>query len=401
MEGIAVSLLFNLICLMLKILIAVVLLIGSDAFAQTPFWKSLGSASTTEPYISVYAGPSGDVYLGTQGPGVFRSSDQGATWDKDWEMPGWWAYAYEIYAPSADTVVVAAGQGFLRSIDSGKHWTTMNEGLTSAGLYDLAVSPKGDIYVLSIKGVISKTTDVGNTWIKIDSLPVKQANEIEVTSAGEILVGTYKAGLFTSSNEGANWEHKFDTSSVWKLKSRPDGTLFLSIDGRLYSTRDLGATLIDLDLTNPTDLELDSRGVLFASTYELPGIRFLDPEGKWQAYHSEGLSAIYDMSISSSDVMYAITFGYTAVRAGAATTSGVSRAQGNDRNAIKLIGSTLYCDEDMMLEIYDITGANRLSHRAIAGEPVDLGRQVLRPGVYLIRATQPSGAVGTQKILIH
>jgi hypothetical protein len=363
--------------MLIHIVILLTLCVVHPAYSQSTYWQTRGSAATTEPYTAIEVGPSGTVYLGLAGPGIFMSTDQGSSWTKDWEMPGWWAYTQAFYAPSHDTVYAATYQGFYRSIDNGAHWALMNEGLTSTGLVDLAVSSEY-IYVVSQKGVVSRTRDGGDSWIRVDSLPIVQAYEIEIGARHEIWVSTRERGVYLSQDSGSSWTQLYDGSTVGLLKLGPDSNLYLARDDKFYRLdhRDLSAT--DLDFSGPlSDVEFDSRGTLFASSTSSPGIRKLDAQGKWVDHFSQNFSLVSDIAISKDDIIYAMTWG-SVYRSWQPTTSGV-RTHSNDTT------NCVCAEGEYSIEVIDVLGKTAFS-RTYRHSALDVQSELgyLHPGAYLV-----------------
>jgi photosystem II stability/assembly factor-like uncharacterized protein len=370
------------------------------ANAQWPYWSAFGQLSTTEPYMSIAVGPGGDLYICSQGFGIFRSTDDGQTWDKDWDMPGWWANVHEFYTPSVDTVYAAAFQGFYRSLDSGSHWTLMNDGLTAPTLYDLAVDAAGSIYVISLQGVISKTTNGGNSWSRIDSLPIKQSFEIEIGANGEIYASSLQRGLFVSTDQGASWTNHFNGSTIGLLRLGPDGALYLIKDATLYKTTDNGVTLTDMNFVGiVSDLEFDSRGRAFASTSNTPGIRALNDQGLWESYRADGLDQIHDIAISKEDMVYAIQFGYTGYRSTFSTTSEV-RSVHDNLGLFTVSGHMITAWASGQLELFNSLGSSLCTIvLREANATIDLRQLNLPAGLLLAKFSSTSGSE-VQKILL-
>ena len=75
--------------------------------------------------IAMASNAAGDVFVGTQGGGVFRSTDDGAT------------------------------------------WTAVNNGLTGTNVRALAINSSGDIFAGTFGGVF-RSTDNGDTWVPVE-----------------------------------------------------------------------------------------------------------------------------------------------------------------------------------------------------------------------------------------
>lgn len=125
-----------------------------------------------------------------------------------------WAQIYNGFEPYAITVssnyvFAAANQGttMLRSSDHGTTWDTVNTGLTnSPGFTDVVCFAASGTNIFAGTygaGVFLSTTN-GATWVAVDSaLTVPYPNFLTISSQN-LLAGTNR-GLYLSTNNGATW----------------------------------------------------------------------------------------------------------------------------------------------------------------------------------------------------
>src|SRR5438105_14095406 len=111
--------------------------------------------------IALATNPSRHVFVGTQGGGIFRSSDNGETWTG-------------VNNGLTDTNVRAlainnAGHifggtwsgGVFRSTDNGENWVAVNNGLEFLGIISLAINSNGDIFAGTPGGGRYRFTAIG------------------------------------------------------------------------------------------------------------------------------------------------------------------------------------------------------------------------------------------------
>ena len=148
------------------ILILVVILFnfcndGSMSFDSHDFWQQ-----TNGPYHIIYSlaiNSSGHIFAGTDGYGVFRSTDNGVSWTQ--------TSNYEVHClaiNSSEHIFVGTTVGVFRSIDNGDNWTQINTGLKYNGLihiWSLAINSSGYIFAATSEGFY-RSTDNGDNWIQ-------------------------------------------------------------------------------------------------------------------------------------------------------------------------------------------------------------------------------------------
>ena len=120
--------------------------------------------------IALATNPSGHVFVGTQGGGIFRSTDNADTWAG-------------INNGLTDTNVQAlainnaghifsqepSAAEFLRSTDNGDTWTAASNGLDSLSVRSLAINSGGDIFAGTFYGGIYRSTDNGENWTAVNN----------------------------------------------------------------------------------------------------------------------------------------------------------------------------------------------------------------------------------------
>src|SRR6266849_2940626 len=104
------------------------------------------------------------LYAGTQGGGVFKSTDGGVNWNST-NLTNVIISALAI-SPQAPTILYAGtiSSGARISADGGKTWTST--GLTVVGVVSLAIDPKAPttLYAGTQGGGVFKSTDGGASW---------------------------------------------------------------------------------------------------------------------------------------------------------------------------------------------------------------------------------------------
>jgi len=169
-----------------------------------------------------------------------------------------------------DTTIFAGTDsgGVFRSTDEGASWFPVNEGLTSIFVNSLAVIDR-DLYAATDSGLF-RSSDDGTSWAFI-GLAGKIVNTVAAIDTS-LFAGTERDGLFRSTDVGRNW--KADTIAGMDPSVRAFAVIppyiFAGTPGGLYRTPDGGRSWsrFDAGLSNPNVKALCVNGVvLFAGTY--------------------------------------------------------------------------------------------------------------------------------------
>ena len=117
--------------------------------------------------LALATNASGHVFVGTQGGGVFRSTDNAETWTAvNNGLTNTNVRALTI-APTGSIFAGTFDSGTFRSTDNGDNWTAANNGLGSLLVRSLLTNSAGDIFAGTFGGGVYRSTDNGDTWIAV------------------------------------------------------------------------------------------------------------------------------------------------------------------------------------------------------------------------------------------
>ena len=199
----------------------------------------------------------------------FRSPDRGGTWTvisgSGFDLPSSAeSIALDPVHPGVLLAAAIGGQsaGIFRSTDSGTHWSFSSDGMDEQAIETVAADPfDADVALVSVFGLLRKTTDAGDTWTTSTAgLPPTQALQIlpDPTSQGTWFVQMLNDGIYKSDDGGATWRR----STPAALQVNPTGfsvvatspaTLFAAEPGRVFRSLDGGETWTQL--VSPPALE--------------------------------------------------------------------------------------------------------------------------------------------------
>lgn len=208
------------------------------------------------PLAQIVALPSGAL-LGKKegsigGSDLFRSTDQGATWEIVYHDPS------SSLASGSFTIQTAAGGRTILSISHRKYiFVTEDDGLTwtpgllpSSGGIPPFILPNGTIITLRDNpgnfGVF-RSEDGGSTWdtISINFEPGDYPSDLLQLNSGNLLLATDKH-LYTSTDDGVNWQKLDDTpTQAFEfpiLQQLPNGYIFGTDRQSLIRSTDEGQT---------------------------------------------------------------------------------------------------------------------------------------------------------------
>ena len=213
-------------------------------FDQFQNVDSIGAVQVapSDPNV-VYVG-TGDSVGGSNGDGMYKSTDAGHTWTHIGLEETTKINKIVIDPKDPDLVLCStqgdakhAGAGVYRTTDGGKNWTNVLKPGNANGTRDIeSAFDKPNVIFATSQGAgggfggggggqaqgpngtaMFKSTDEGKTWKKIDSLP-PYSGRISVAVAahtdgkriyvvGNPPAGATPSGLYRSDDQGTTWEH--------------------------------------------------------------------------------------------------------------------------------------------------------------------------------------------------
>jgi photosystem II stability/assembly factor-like uncharacterized protein len=162
----------------------------------------------------------GAVYIGVEEGGIYRSTDQGDTWESLNE--GLYRDVHTVTpATESARLYVTTGRGFYRSDDGGHRWGHLMTGLDRRYTVPLAASRQrpGRLYTAAAAGpppswrqganaALYRSDDGGDHWMRLErGLPPQfevMVRQIAVDSAETLYIAAGHA-LFISQDEGETW----------------------------------------------------------------------------------------------------------------------------------------------------------------------------------------------------
>lgn len=183
----------------------------------------------------------GIIYVSTD-EGLLTSSDDGESWSINADMGN------KKVKVDSSNIILTGFKGIYLSADSRNQWNKLSNGLNISSVNRSSIVYKAGkltIYLLgndnSSTGILFKTTDEGNSWIKIklpnQILPsVIEANPYNpnILYLGGIVYsgGAFSSDLYKSYDGGINWESVLSNTEVNDIEIFPNDTSHILIGSK-------------------------------------------------------------------------------------------------------------------------------------------------------------------------
>lgn len=183
---------------------------------------------------------------------------------------------------SPDNILYAGtyGAGVYRSTDDGATWSSLNNGLSSLNISDITVDSTGNVYAaINRKGVFKYSTN-DNSWILVNNGIINwSVVSIHTNSKGYIFAGTILSTGDDNGNNGGGGEiyRSSDAGLTWELKtylggniiedvsisSNSRGEIFVASSGGLIKSTDDGESWVQIYGTNVDNVFINSDHHIF------------------------------------------------------------------------------------------------------------------------------------------
>lgn len=159
-------------------------------------WQSLSAVQ------AVAVGVNNKIFAGTT-QGMFISTDEGKSWTNPIELQG--KYVWVIKSNNNNVFAGTMGKGIYRSTNNGDSWDQLDttNGLTDMYVWGLAIDTTNNkLFAGTRLGGLLVSTNSGNNWEQISEF---STGGIYVHN-NSIYCGTRGSGIFYSSNSGSTWD---------------------------------------------------------------------------------------------------------------------------------------------------------------------------------------------------
>jgi len=290
---------------------------GGDLFAVT----SLGTYRSTNNGVlwtkadGLYArcmviDGAGLIALGMFSGDFRLSTDGGTIWNST-PISTYHTIVTMALSPSGVVYAGSAGQGVFRSTDKGLTWSLKQDGFVASIVNCLVRAPDNSMYAGTDGNGLHRTTDGGASWVPVPTIPLAdRINSLALDDSGKILVGTWGQGILRQSGNDSTWQ-RMAYGYFYSIATSPGGVILAGVDvGKVLHSTDYGKTWAADSVTDQGVLSVvdGMDGFLYAGTSQKGVFRSSDLGGTW----IQKISGLTNLSIRGflarqSGILFACT----------------------------------------------------------------------------------------------
>ena len=233
-------------------------------------------------------------------------------------------YVYSMTMCPNDNIFVGTfGNGVWRSTDGGEEWSESGNDLSGKDVWSMASNSQNHIFVTALVGFgndanLYKSSNNGDNWVEIGGSLSSAPGEVAISSDDDIYVGTEGGHIYRSLDNGDNWEQVYNGSGataifINAIACAGNETIYAGVgddysgSGHVLQSTNNGETW---SIVGPADYFLsiacDNSGKVFAGGLFTGVHRSLDNGQSWES-SSSGIDydGIQSLFVSPNGDVYA------------------------------------------------------------------------------------------------
>lgn len=180
-------------------------------------WTTINNGITNDSVWAI-AVKDGYLFAGTLFGGIFRSADSGASWaavNNGWTYDGFpYLHDYTLAVSGNNLFAGTGGGGLFLSTNNGASWSQISTGLQNLSINAMTVNGStlfaGSNFNYSLHGApvwvggVFRTTDTGVSWTRVNNDMMIGDNVLAV-HGGTVFAGVTDYGVLRSVDNGISW----------------------------------------------------------------------------------------------------------------------------------------------------------------------------------------------------
>ena len=190
-------------------------------------------------FSTIYCSKQNDLYSGSNGSGVLKSTDDGISWvaANNHLSSG---VVNDLTINSAGIMYLATSGGIFRSSDDGISWIKKNSGLNNLCIQSITSLNNDDVLAGSDSGEIYLSQNNADSWQKVmDRTDWKPIDDFYQSMLGEVYAVGW-SGVYKSTTNGRDWIRTSSFSAITILSGN-DSSMYMGGWG-VYTSSDFGTS---------------------------------------------------------------------------------------------------------------------------------------------------------------
>ncbi|MFZ1731662.1 MAG: T9SS type A sorting domain-containing protein [Bacteroidota bacterium] len=336
---------------------------------------------------SLFLHSDGSIFAGRQ-PGLSVSKDQGVTWESVGDLAT--QHIFGIAATSTGVIYAGGYHGLNRSTDDGATFESVALGGLGVRINSICIGENDAIYcAMDSKGLI-RSDDGGQSWAQVDTQFEDKNVFCVVNKDGLMLAAVQYAGVFYSTDAGATWTQSstaLSFSSMNCIFIRSAQQIWLATDkNQIYFSNDGGVSwVLQISEAPATSFASTSDGKVFAGT-TWNGVLVTADDGTTWVQSNDGLNNLIPGSIgtfvrdSKNNLYYKYVSGeilkstdgfesYTEISTGLNYTTALAIGPSDVLYAADQYDRVRHTSDDGITWLPDTTGLPKFSTLSLALSP--------------------------------